>query len=191
MEGHSRDDGSPTGTTSDNYCIMQWQCTPSAIDVSIPPPTLQLIANQETNPALYHYGVQKMSPEHFPTVILHDAVGLFHVSDLDESAYNPMMQTLSIGLNLYMVPQNCKVSNIKHPLLAKPQQALAKVMTNNGFTVFTGVIFANGTVLEDTPPDFCRTCTFNDTSAIDHPPSNVTSNSTSTVENRFRRATLY
>ncbi len=84
-----------------------------------PPPTIQLIANQETNPALYHYGFNKVSPEHFPTVILHDAVGLFHISDLDQSNYNPMVQTLAIGLNLYMVSQNCKVSKNKNPLLKK------------------------------------------------------------------------
>ncbi|GAP93420.1 hypothetical protein SAMD00023353_10300200 [Rosellinia necatrix] len=167
LQSHTRDDGS-----SDDYFIMQWQCTPNAADVSLPPPTIQLIANQETNPALYHYGVNKMTPEHFPTVILHDAAGLFHVSDLDQEDYNPMMQTLAIGLNLYMVSQNCDVSTSKNPLLRgeQKQSRLGSPTTEAGFRTFRGVIFANGTKLDETPPDFCRSCTFNDTSAIDHPP---------------------
>jgi hypothetical protein len=183
MESYTRNNASssnPVPDHTDDYFIMQWQCTPSALDVSLPPPTLQLIANQETNPALYHYGVNKMSPESFPTVILHDAVGLFHVSDLSEAAYNPMMQTLAIGLNLYMVPQNCKVSNIKHPLLEQKQQKkISGANDNTGFTVFSGVIFANGTVLDEAPPGFCRTCSYNDTSSIDHPTSNSTNRSQS------------
>ncbi|KAK4031703.1 putative LysM domain-containing protein [Parachaetomium inaequale] len=171
----------------DTYFIMQWQCTPSALDLW-DPPTLQLIANQETNPALYHYGVNSMSPDYFPTVILHDAVGLFHVSDLSEQGYNPMMQTLAIGLNLYMVSQNCKVSTGKNPLLKGKAQAkvfsTASSTGGGGFQTFRGVIFANGTVLDEAPVGFCRTCTYNDTAAIDHP---VVSNGTS---RRWRREPL-
>ncbi|KAL3441385.1 PLC-like phosphodiesterase [Aspergillus insuetus] len=171
LQTHARDDGS-----SDDYFIMQWQCTPSALDVSLPPPTLQLIANQETNPALYHYGMHAISPDYFPTVILHDAVGLFHVSDLDAEDYNSMMQTLVIGLNLYMVSQNCAVAKGKNPLVEQVTHTrLLQAEEDSGFSTFTGVIFANGTVLDTPPPAFCRTCTFNDTSAIDHPPG---SNST-------------
>jgi len=180
MNKHPRDSSS----AEDNYFIMQWQCTPSSMDMTEPGPTLRLIANQETNPALYHYGVNKITPEHFPTVILHDSVGLFHIYDLDESNYNPMMQTLAIGLNLYMVSQNCKVSKGKHPLLKSKTtgtQIQSKFLsasassTTDGFDTFRGVIFANGTVLNEAPPGFCRTCTYNDTVAIDHPAANWTS----------------
>jgi hypothetical protein len=167
MWTHSRGENN-----TDIYLIMQWQCTPNAVETTLPPPTIQLIANQETNPALYHYGFNNMTPEYFPTVILHDAVGLFHVSDLDEANYNPMMQTLAIGLNLYMVSQNCIVSNIKNPLLQDKQTRISSAPA--GFQAFSGVIFANGTVLNEAPVDFCRTCTFNDTSSIDHPPLNTT-----------------
>lgn len=166
MQGHNRDSGAPSSRTADNYFIMQWQCTPSSLDVSLPPPTLQLIANQETNPALYHYGVNSISPTAFPTVMLHDAVGLFHVGDLSEAAYNPMMQTLAIGLNLYMVSQNCKVSNTRHPLRPPTQQRRGG---GGSFEAFRGVVFANGTVLPEAPPQFCRTCTYNDTASLDRP----------------------
>ncbi|KAG2016773.1 hypothetical protein GB937_005974 [Aspergillus fischeri] len=162
------------GGTGDSYYIMQWQCTPSALDVAIPPPTLQLIANQETNPALYHYGLNAISPDKFPTVILHDAVGLFHVSDLSAESYNPMMQTLAVGLNLYMVSQNCDVNGGQNPLAQHATNTRMMLSVGGdrgaGFSTFSGVIFANGTVLETPPPDFCRTCTFNDTGSIDHPP---------------------
>lgn len=82
--GKPRDNTNSTasGVSHDDYFIMQWQCTPSGFDTSLPPPTIQLIASHESNPALYHYGLNAISPEHFPTVILHDAAGLFHVSDL-------------------------------------------------------------------------------------------------------------
>lgn len=156
-------------SSPETYFIMQWQCTPFTGDLW-DPPTLQLIANQETNPALYHYGVNSMSPDYFPTVILHDAAGLFHISDLSEQGYNPMMQTRAIGLNLYMVSQNCKVSMGKNPLLVSKTQAKVWSARGGGFQTFRGVIFANGTVLDEAPPGFCRTCTFNDTTAIDRPP---------------------
>jgi hypothetical protein len=176
LHKHKRD---ATAASGDTYFIMQWQCTPSALDMTNPP-TIQLIANQETNPALYHYGVNSISPEYFPTVILHDAVGLFHISDLSFEGYNPMMQALVIGLNLYMVSQNCDVSKGRNPLVvgAGTQQAQFRVSSSSssdspprggGFDTFRGVIFANGTVLETAPPGFCRTCTYNDTVAIDHP----------------------
>ncbi|KAF2714397.1 PLC-like phosphodiesterase [Pleomassaria siparia CBS 279.74] len=175
MRSYTRDNGPSSGPT-DNYFIMQWQCTPSITDVLFPPASLQIIANQETNPALYHYGFNKMSPESFPTVILHDAVGLFHVSDLSEAGYNPMMQTLVIGLNLYMVSQNCKVSTTKHPLLQAKQAAESSAAAQStAFKTFSGVIFANGTVLDEAPHAFCRTCTYSNTSSVDHPPLNTSS----------------
>lgn len=184
MLGHKRDKGN-----TDAYTIMQWQVTPSAGDL-ISGLTLQLIANQESNPALYHYGVNKMTPDYFPTVILHDAVGLFHVKDLSFESYNPMMQTLVIGLNLYMVTQNCIVSSISNPLVAA--KAKAKTLggsptttLHSGFKTFSGVIFANGTVLDEAPPGFCRTCSYNDTDTIDH-----AANGTAVGRRRWTRGTL-
>lgn len=180
MQSRKRDGNAPLANDgikdgSDDYLITQWQVTPDAAEMA-DPPTIQLIANQETNPALYHYGFNAISPEYFPTVILHDAVGLFHVSDLDAEDYNPMMQALVIGLNLYMVSQNCKTWNGTNPLAgSKAMKSLTSSSSQRGqrgagFSPFKGVIFANGTVLDEIPTGFCLTCTFNDTVAIDHPP---------------------
>lgn len=186
MQGHTHDNGD-----TDNYCIMQWQCTPNPGNVSLPPQTLQLIANQETNPALFHYRFKKISPEHFPAIILHDAAGLLHVSDLDEANYSPMMQTLAIGLNLYMVSGNCDVTKSKNLLLKEKQLSIAsfsETSTSTGLQTFNGVIFANGTTLDKAPIDFCRTCTYNDTSSIDHSPSNNASQKRS--KERTRRVNV-
>ncbi|KAM3498799.1 hypothetical protein MY10362_007902 [Beauveria mimosiformis] len=51
----------------------------------------------------------------FPTVIPHDAVGLFRADQITEKYYDPTMQVFVRGLNLYMVSQNGKVSNSKNP----------------------------------------------------------------------------
>jgi len=131
--------------SDDSYYIMQWQCTPLG-------PPLQRVAVLESNPALYHYGVNFISPEYFPTVILHDAVGLFQIDRITEPYYDATMQALVIGLNLYMVSQNCDVSRSKNPLAKKPSasgSAASKMLGG-----FQGIIFANGTRLDHIPPGF-------------------------------------
>ncbi|KAH7035830.1 pectate lyase superfamily protein-domain-containing protein, partial [Microdochium trichocladiopsis] len=175
----------------DDYLITQWQLTFAWNEQPSSAQSLNARANQETNPAIYHTAMSLISPDHFPTAIMTDAIGLFHTYDLSEGNYNPMLQTLCIGLNLYMVSQNCAVSPIRNPLIGgsssvslssfdedggsgngtSPAAGSQVVATGSGVqSVFTGVIFANGTVLEERPADFCRTCTYNDTTVIDHPP---------------------
>ncbi|KAK4096690.1 carbohydrate-binding module family 24 protein [Parathielavia hyrcaniae] len=191
---HTRDGMPDAGDPDDdNYFIMQWQVTLGLGDMALPPFSIQLVANQATNPGLYNYGVNEMTPEYFPTVIMHDAVGLFHISDLSFENYNPMMQTLVIGL--YMVSQNCNVSKIKHPFLEGAEaaagsgflsRARSPARVSSGFQTFRGVIFANGTVLDEAPPGFCRTCTYNDTVAVDHPEVNGTDG----ARRRWRRGVM-
>ncbi|KAH7017946.1 pectate lyase superfamily protein-domain-containing protein [Microdochium trichocladiopsis] len=153
------------GTIKDDYFILQWHTTKFPTELSLAR-SIQGFANQETNPSLYHVGMSGITPQHFPTVIQVDALGLFHTSDLSEGGYNPMLQTLCIGLNLYMVSENCALSKKRNPLPSFGRSP----RRGNGKRVFTGVIFANGTVLDQRPPDFCSMCTFNDTVAIDRPP---------------------
>lgn len=94
------------------YGILQWQTT----NLWFP---LQQSACSETNPALYSIGFNYMSPTFFPSVILQDAVGLTVSNRIKEQDYNPRMQTLAIGLNLYMVSQNCDASPDRSPLQRK------------------------------------------------------------------------
>ena len=94
-----------------------------------------------------------MSPDHLPTVILHDAVGLFRVDETFEKYYDATMQTLAIGLNLYMVTQNCKTSPSRNPLAKEPEASLSSVTTpKSKFKAFKGLTFANGTTLDHIPP---------------------------------------
>ncbi|KXJ86462.1 hypothetical protein Micbo1qcDRAFT_209147 [Microdochium bolleyi] len=192
MEAKPRDgtiSSARDGTVKDDYYIMQWLVTMGSTEGSSAR-SLQSMATQETNPAIYHAAMNFIKPEKFPTVIMTDAIGLFHPRDLSEGNYNPMLQTLCIGLNLYMVSQNCAVSRIRNPLDGSRSSSFstasldgsldgsidgttpaAVIATGSGVqSVFTGVIFANGTVLDERPANFCSTCTYNDTTVIDHPP---------------------
>ena len=182
MHGVSRDN-----TGSDKFFIMQWQCTPDFTAETAW--GLDNYAVKASNPALYWYGVNAMTPESFPTVILQDYIGQLITNRVgDEGATHFDMlgaeiQTLAIGLNLYMVSQNCKVSPNKNPLLKVPHpsadaaiQSRADGTLNSSSStnitadttvpdsadqtgaapaaVFTGVIFANGTVDQHPPKGF-------------------------------------
>ncbi|KAM3470385.1 hypothetical protein MY5147_006430 [Beauveria neobassiana] len=143
----NRDDRS--GSQVDNYYIMQWQCTP-VLD------PIQPVAVYESNPTLYYYGLNYMTPKTFPTVILHDAVGLFRTDQITEKYYDPTMQVFVRGLNLYMVSQNCKVSKSKNPLVRPPnrsKKAVAGITSSSDH--LDGIIFANGTTLDTVPHGFC------------------------------------
>ncbi|KAM3538771.1 hypothetical protein ARSEF1564_008314 [Beauveria bassiana] len=133
------------GSQVDNYYIMQWQCTP-VLD------PIQPVAVYESNPTLYYYGLNYMTPKTFPTVILHDAVGLFRTDQITEKYYDPTMQVFVRGLNLYMVSQNCKVSKSKNPLVRPPNRSKKAVAASDHFD---GIIFANGTTLDTVPNSFC------------------------------------
>ena len=98
---------------ADNYYIMQWQYTP----VGDP---IQSVAVFESNPTLYYYGLNYMTPEVFPTVILHAALGAFRTDQITEKYRDMTMQVFVCALNLYMVSQNCNVSHAKNPLVKPP-----------------------------------------------------------------------
>ncbi|KAM3497174.1 hypothetical protein MY11210_009715 [Beauveria gryllotalpidicola] len=75
---------------------MQWQCTPAGD----PQPDALLLRTT-------------MTLKRFPTVILHDAVGLFRTDQITQKYYDPSMQVFVRGLNLYIASQNRKVSPSK------------------------------------------------------------------------------
>lgn len=70
------------------------------------------------------------------------------------SALGAEIQTLVIGLNLYMVSQNCHVSKSLDPLVRKPSGTANHLSMLSVAVGFHGVIYANGTVDENPPPDF-------------------------------------
>lgn len=160
MVGKTRDNGD-----SDDFAIMQWQVTPdllTSLDYG-----LSTIAILPTNPALYWDAVNAMTPEVWPTVILQDYIGYIH---LNEGSFpddlGSEIRVLCMGLNLYMVSQNCDVSPRENPLLAPPAsdklaRGLVERALSNSTTVvanssdpidhFKGIIYANGTVDKHPP----------------------------------------
>ncbi|RSM16108.1 hypothetical protein CDV31_004725 [Fusarium ambrosium] len=79
-----------------------------------------------TNPALYWRGVNEISPTAFPNVLLVDYIGnvLLNVNEPDWNDLSAEMQVLTIGLNLYMISENCKINSQRPPLLPSDSKAL-------------------------------------------------------------------
>lgn len=99
----------------DSLYIMQWQATPAASDI-------RMMATLKSNPSLYYYGYPAFTKSNFPTVILHDNVGIQRLDQITEPYYDATMMAFAKRLSLYLVSQNCKVSNTKHRLLKPPKK---------------------------------------------------------------------
>ncbi|KAL4803414.1 PLC-like phosphodiesterase [Aspergillus unguis] len=129
--------------TDDEFLISQWLVSADALQTTAL--TIQNIAIMPTNPALYWAGVNAMSPTNWPNVLLVDYIG---VVVTDQFAWNQLsaeLYTLAIGLNLYMLSENCDVSSERSPLLPGEIMSLERHAPT-----WNGIVFANGTVV-DTP----------------------------------------
>ncbi|KAK2770089.1 putative exo-beta-1,3-glucanase [Colletotrichum kahawae] len=128
----------------DEFFVSQWFLNAKPTDALAY--GLEDLANYLTTPMLYYGGVAEMSPTSFPTVLLTDYIGM-RVSG-DHSAENRAaeLRTLALGLNLYMASENCYVSKRRNPLVKKSGKRLA--------APWNGVIFANGTRIDNPPPNF-------------------------------------
>ena len=134
--------------------VGQWVVTPyfmldaSIMEASILP----------TNPALYWRGFNEMTPEVFPNVLLVDFIANVLPSRLDPEwdTLSAELQVLAIGLNLYLISENCKISSIRPPLL--PSKGGNKFASGRK-SGWNGVVFGNGTRLDETPPGFPLGCT--------------------------------
>ncbi|KAI8245335.1 hypothetical protein K4K55_002335 [Colletotrichum sp. SAR 10_96] len=107
---------------------------------------LENLANYLTTPMLYYGGVAEMTPEMFPTVMLMDYIGVRVSGDTTANNRAAELRTLALGLNLYMVSENCYVSKRRNPLVKKSSKRLA--------TPWNGIIFANGTRIDNPPPNY-------------------------------------
>jgi hypothetical protein len=139
--------------------VSQWLSTPNGYTSTFIY-SLQAIAVLPTNPALYWRGVPDMSPTVFPNVIMVDYIGLILMNDGRWEELGAELYTLAIGLNLYMLSENCDISPRRSPLLPK-RSSTARVAfkaasqdTNNNPLVssWNGIIFANGTTIDNPPP---------------------------------------
>ncbi|KAI9370696.1 PLC-like phosphodiesterase [Aspergillus egyptiacus] len=138
---------------NDQFLISQWLVSADAIQTTLL--TIQNIAVMPTNPALYWAGVNAMSPTKWPNVLLVDYIG---VVIPDQFAWNQLsaeLYVLAIGLNLYMLSENCDVSHQRSPLLpAAPAASVAERRLFSSSPGWNGIIFANGSVIDDPPAGF-------------------------------------
>lgn len=140
----------------DKVLISQWLLTPKDADVVFGPP-LDRAALNAANQLLYFFGVNAMTPEGYPTVLMVDYFGCMYVGDCGSwDVRDPSLRTLAIGLNLYMASQNCYVSSVKNPLLNRRVDPKAKTLNTAAGRPqqWNGVIFANGTRFDERPPGF-------------------------------------
>ncbi|PNY23807.1 PI-PLC X-box domain-containing protein [Tolypocladium capitatum] len=133
---------------NDRFLISQWLVTADAATSTLN--TLQNIAILPTNPALYWMGVNNMSPDSWPNVLMVDYIGVVVNGQTSWGQLSAEMYTLGIGMNLYMVSENCDISTQRSPLLPKPG-ALEDRKANILSERWNGIIYANGTV-HNAPP---------------------------------------
>ena len=141
--------GITRSNSDDNYLISQWLVTVDFMTSGSY--GLQNIAILPTNPSLYWMGVNEMSPEKWPNVLMVDYIGVVVKDQLDWDSLSADLYTLAIGLNLFMISENCEISPDRSPLLPS---ASTKVMSKMNLlkTPWNGIIFANGTKLDNPPP---------------------------------------
>ena len=130
---------------NDQFLVGQWLVTTDIFTSGTI--GLQSLAILPTNPALYWAGINDMSPEHWPNVLMVDYIGVVVKDENDWDQLSADIYTLAIGLNLYMISENCDISPKKSPLL-KDKKAKSRLAS----APWNGIVFANGTVLNNPPP---------------------------------------
>lgn len=128
---------------NDRFLISQWLVSADAVTTTVL--GIQDMAILPTNPALYWMGVNSMSPESWPTVLLLDYAGVVAGGQTRWDQLSAEAYTLAVGLNLYMVSENCDVSARRSPLLGGGGKGGALAGRWNG------VAYANGTVRDAAP----------------------------------------
>ncbi|KAL4973438.1 PLC-like phosphodiesterase [Aspergillus desertorum] len=141
--------------TSDQFLISQWLVSADALQTTAL--TIQNIAIMPTNPALYWAGVNAMSPTRWPNVLLVDYIGVVITDRFEWNQLSAELYTLTVGLNLYMLSENCDVSAQRPPLLPSIAGASERLAVKNALQkiapFWNGIIFANGTVVDYPPSD--------------------------------------
>ncbi|KAK1995691.1 PLC-like phosphodiesterase [Colletotrichum falcatum] len=122
-----------------NFHVGQWISTPNVLTSTFVY-SIQAIAVLPTNPALYWKGVNSINPDEFPNVLLVDYIGMVLLNDARWDLLSAELYTLAIGLNL------------RSPLLPSPKSQ--RRPPNPLVSQFNGIIFANGTTIENPPPGF-------------------------------------
>jgi hypothetical protein len=133
---------------TERFYISQWQVTPQLTISSLY--GLEALAVIPINPAMYWKGVNNMHPENFPNVLMVDYFGVLVPNEHDWNQLGADIGTLAIGLNLYMVSENCDFSKGRSPLLPSASSRMAPLSVS---VPWNGIIFANGTKIDYPPAD--------------------------------------
>ncbi|KFX94292.1 hypothetical protein V490_04414 [Pseudogymnoascus sp. VKM F-3557] len=130
--------------------VSQWFADTPPIGYDI-----EALAMQYDNPTLYWYGVNRMSPEKWPNVLLTNYMGQVIEEETDWGQMSAELVTLAMGLNLYMISENCLISIKRSPLLkplTKTLSSFAKV-AKPSLAAEPVIHFANGTIIKSPTPD--------------------------------------
>ncbi|KAJ4291374.1 hypothetical protein N0V88_005967 [Collariella sp. IMI 366227] len=138
----------------DKLYIAQWLLTPYGWTSSSL--GLNAIAVLPTNPALR----QLHHARNVPNVLMVDYVGVVTVNDHNWADLSAELYTLAVGLNLFTLSDNYEIDKNRPPLLPSDGTTYRTAGGSNSttgkplFEPWTGVIFANGTKLDQTPEWF-------------------------------------
>lgn len=136
---------------NDQFLIGQWII--SADPFTTTALTIEQIAIQPTNPALYWMGLNNMSPEAFPTVALVDYIGVVVDGRHSWDQLSAEMYTLAVGMNLYMISENCDISKQRSLLLPKEEAFTLGIQSDSNpktiIPLWNGIIFENGTIVNN------------------------------------------
>lgn len=135
---------------NDQFLIGQWLVSADAITTTAL--SIQNIGILPTNPALYWMGVNNMSPESWPTAVLVDYIGVVVADQWSWDQLSAEMYTFAIGMNLYMISENCDINQKRSPLLPGASTAVNTLNAGQVAPAWNGIIYANGTVDDDPAP---------------------------------------
>ncbi|KAL2211347.1 PLC-like phosphodiesterase [Sarocladium strictum] len=135
------------------FHVGQWLSTPSAATSTFSY-SLQVIAVLAINPALYWRGVNEIFPDSFPNVLMVDYLGMVVLNEDDWDQLSAELYTLAIGLNLYLISENCDINSMRSPLLPSRSRSNFRPASSQNPLVSSwgGIIFANGTTIDHPPP---------------------------------------
>ncbi|KAG6031422.1 hypothetical protein E4U41_007575 [Claviceps citrina] len=145
-------------SSNDRFLISQWLVSADAVTTTAL--SIENMAILPTNPSLYWMGVNNMSPERWPSAVLVDFVGVAVKGQWAWDQLSAEMYTFAVGMNLYMISENCDINAQPSPLLpgrepaSGPNAFAALSRAGNPLTsAWNGIIYADGTVDDDPPAD--------------------------------------
>jgi hypothetical protein len=95
-----------------------------------------------------------MTPEKYPNVLMVDYIGMVLMNEPGWDDLSAELYTLAIGMNLYLVSENCYINDRRSPLLeikSKSMRLSSSPQTNPLVSSWNGIIFANGSRIDNPP----------------------------------------